>query len=216
MSIAALRVVTPPETLPLTLTDAKGYLRVSHTLDDQQISDLIAAATGWAETELRRKLVTQTVQIYSDTFPLDGRTHYWNNEGVRTTKYGARRAKFELPGGNVQAVNQIDYVDELGALQTLTGPTSTPPGTDYQEDLTDTFCAIVSPQDDSSWPTINYGVVNAVRIEYVVGWDVDDIPADIKQALRVKIADMYTNRGTQDKSSSAASDLLFPHRVFAA
>lgn len=214
MSLAALRTTTPPETLPITLSDAKNHLRVSHTLDDSYIAELIAAATSWAETETRRRLVTQTVEIYSDVFPGCYEAFYWNGSGTRHKHPTARRAKFMLPGGNAQAVNQIDYIDELGALQTLTGPTSNPAGTDYQEDLTDTFGAIVVPPDDQDWPTIDYGVVNAVRIEYVLGWADTDIPADIKQAIRVRVADMYVNRGMNAKSSTAAADLLHPHRIF--
>lgn len=62
--------ITPPVSEPLSLAQAKLYLRVDHSADDTLISDLITAARGGAETWLRRSLMTQSWKLaYDDYIP---------------------------------------------------------------------------------------------------------------------------------------------------
>lgn len=216
MSIAALVVKTEPASLPISLAEAKSHCRVTHNLDDQYLTDCIESATKWAEVYSRRKLVTQTVEIYSDGFPLSGQCFYWPTawNGRCGVMPSSRRAVFTLPGGYVQAVNQIDYTDQLGVVQTLTGPSSAIPGTDYQEDLTDIFKPIVTPPQDSDWPIAD-DALNAVRIEYVVGWEPDKLPQDIRHAIKVRVANMYVNRYAYEKiATESAENLLYPYVIF--
>lgn len=215
-ALSAIRVTTAADDFPVSVSEAKQHLRITHNFDDDYIRDLLATATQRAETETRRKLVTQTVEIYLDCFPAKDETFYWNEAGRITGRYAARYASILLPGGYVSAVNEIEYIDPTGALQTLTGPSSQTPGTDYQEALQDTFEAFVFPAEDSDWPETDSGVVNAVRIEYVVGWPVDDVPATIKHAIRFMVADAYNSRDSAGKFSEQASALLEPQRIFRA
>lgn len=199
MTITALTVITPADTHPITLAEAKGQLRITHSAEDAHIQSLIAAATAWAEDFTGRILIdTQVVHAF-DCFPSS------NNE-------------IELPGGIVSAVNDIDYTDEDGAPQTLTGPTSGTPGTDYQEDLTDDERAVVFPAIEDSWPATQSGLGNAVEIDYQVGWaDETEVPENIKHAIKFKTADLYSIRDSVDASKSsatrAAEDLLFPYVI---
>jgi hypothetical protein len=124
-----------------------------------------------------------------------------------------------LPGGVTTAVEKIDYIDEAGAPQTLTGPTSPTPGTDYQEDLTDDEGAFVMPPDDASWPAVDLGVTNAVVIEFTVGYaaNSDGVPEDIKAAIKFRVGDLFNIRSTTDGKAggigTTASMLLEQHRI---
>lgn len=231
MSITALVVVDPPGLLPVSLNEAKQHLRVSSSAEDSNINSLIRAATSWAETETRRRLIEQTVTLSMDRFPRRGEFVHHSGHAFenihfshvrmfgRQFEHRARERAIFLPGGVTTAVNKIDYTDEDGAPQTLTGPTSPTPGTDYQEDLSDNEGAMVSPPIDSQWPAVEIGIVNAVVIEYVVGYsdDPDGVPDELKAAIKFRIGDLFNVRSSTDgkggELASTASMLLDPFRV---
>ena len=66
-------LLTGPAAEPLTLAEAKAYLRVEHTDDDALISALLAGARIHVETDTRRALITQTWRLVRDAWPPDGR-----------------------------------------------------------------------------------------------------------------------------------------------
>ncbi len=61
-----LERITAPATEPLTLAEAKIYLRVDGTDQDALIGDLIASARVMAEQWLRRSLMSQTWKLAYD------------------------------------------------------------------------------------------------------------------------------------------------------
>ncbi len=71
-------LLTPPSGEPLTLSDAKAFLRVEHGDDDALISALIVAARGQIEAQARVALLTQTWRIVLDCWPADGRVRLRN------------------------------------------------------------------------------------------------------------------------------------------
>lgn len=230
MTTAALRTVTAATTYPITLADAKAQLRITHGAEDQHIQNLIAAATRWAEVETRRVFVTTTVELKMDRFPYRREHCYFEFDEFRNTsplyKYSrqeerhARDRQIFLPGGNVTKVENIVYTDSDSVEQTLTGPTSDTPGTDYQEDLTDSDEAYVMPAAQDDWPAVADAVVNAVTIRYNVGYggNEDSVPDDIKMAIRFRVADLFTFRDSADAGNKsewfkAAENLLSPHRI---
>ena len=66
-------LLTPPEAEPLSVTDAKAYLRVETGDDDVLIASLIAAARSHVEALSRGVLLTQTWRLVLDGWPPDGR-----------------------------------------------------------------------------------------------------------------------------------------------
>jgi uncharacterized phiE125 gp8 family phage protein len=88
-------VYTAPATEPVSVTEAKVHARISGTASDAEVGVMIKAARQYAEAELRRYIITQTVDAYFDAFP----------------EY------FELPP--LQSVTSITYVDTNGDTQTL-------------------------------------------------------------------------------------------------
>ncbi len=66
-------LLTEPAAEPLTLAEAKNFLRVEHDADDDLIAALIAAARIHVEAETRRALVTQTWRLVFDRWPRSGK-----------------------------------------------------------------------------------------------------------------------------------------------
>ena len=66
-------LLTPPALEPVSLADAKHFLRVAHDDDDEVIAALIAAARVHVEAQTRRALITQAWRLVIDAWPADGR-----------------------------------------------------------------------------------------------------------------------------------------------
>ncbi len=66
-------LLTAPAVEPLTLAEAKAFLRVEHDDDDGVIGALIAGARIHVEAQTRRALITQSWRLSIDTWPADGR-----------------------------------------------------------------------------------------------------------------------------------------------
>ncbi len=63
-----LERVVAPLVEPVSLADAKSYLRVEHTTDDTLISQLIVVARQTAERYLRQSLITQSWKMVFDDY----------------------------------------------------------------------------------------------------------------------------------------------------
>jgi hypothetical protein len=66
-------LLTPPEGEPLSLDEAKAFLRVEHSDDDEVIAALVSGARGHVESQTRRALITQHWRIVADAWPESGR-----------------------------------------------------------------------------------------------------------------------------------------------
>jgi len=66
-------LLEPPASEPLSLAEAKNFLRVEHAADDALIGALIAAARGAVEAATRRVCITQTWRIALDRWPASAR-----------------------------------------------------------------------------------------------------------------------------------------------
>ena len=70
--LTGLKRLTGPAAEPITLDQAKSYLRVDHTDDDTLISAMIGAAREAIEEYTRRALITQTWGLTVPCIPADG------------------------------------------------------------------------------------------------------------------------------------------------
>lgn len=62
--------ITAPASEPITLAQAKTYLRIDGTTEDSAVTDMIVAARMTAENWLRRSLINQVWKLaYDDTLP---------------------------------------------------------------------------------------------------------------------------------------------------
>jgi uncharacterized phiE125 gp8 family phage protein len=90
---------TAPASTVISLAEAKAFLRIDSDYDDDDnyITSLINVATGVVEEFTRRRLITQTYNIFYDEFP----------------------PYIDLQIGEVASVTHVKYYDENNSLQTL-------------------------------------------------------------------------------------------------
>lgn len=173
-----LTLFTKPDGLPVTVDNVKSQLRLTHHDDDEMLQKIIIpAAVNWAETFMDRAILTQTWELTLDEFPP------W---------------EIKLPKGILQSVIQIQYIDQNGNTQTLTGPTTSPAGTDYQELTTRDYGGRVKPQANGSWPGTKSHTYDAVTIRMTVGYDQVNVPPEIMQGILYRAADYYEIGNTLD------------------
>jgi uncharacterized phiE125 gp8 family phage protein len=113
---------TAPASTVISLAEAKAFLRIDSDYDDDDnfITSLINVATGVVEEFTRRRLITQTYNIFYDEFP----------------------PYIDLQIGEVASVVHVKYYDENNSLQTLASSeydvdTKVRPGRIYQSETGD-------------------------------------------------------------------------------
>jgi uncharacterized phiE125 gp8 family phage protein len=186
----AFDIVTEATTEPITLEEAKNFLRVDHAEDDMLISALITASRQMCEEYTRRILVTTTIDEYFDKFPKNS----WNN--LSNLIYLSR--------GPVASITSVKYVDEIGSEVALTS----------DQFITDVISEPARVQSTAGWFAAA-GVVNQVIVRYVVGSDVSSIPRPLIQGMMLVISDLYDQRSDSVRRLPTASEYLWnPYRIF--
>lgn len=185
-------LVTPPQTTPVSLAEAKAHLRVDHDDDDELITAMIAAATdhvdGWSGV-LGRALVTQTWRQDFDCF----------------------HACLRLPLAPAVSITAVKYVDPDGVEQTV--------DSNNYELRSDGDGPYVQFFTTFAAPAISLEG-KAVSVTYVAGYgEADDVPAPIRHAMLLMIGHWYDNReaavvtsGTAQPLPMAVDALLAPYR----
>lgn len=186
----AYSVVTPAASEPITLTEAKNFLRVDGSDDDVLIGALISAAREMCEQYTRRILVTTTIDEYFDGFP--------------NYKNAVSKDIIYLSRGPVQSITNLKYVDEIGSEETV--------ASSYY--VSDTISEPARIASTAGWFATN-GIINQVIVRYVVGTAVDSIPTPLKQGMLLIISDLYDKRDDRVRKMPTASEYLFnPFRIF--
>jgi len=106
------KVITPVSTEPITLSDAKSYLRVDFTDDDTLIGEIISRSRSLAETWTGRAFATQQIQqIDTIERPTGGELSgsiepgpnwYQYQEQLGANPFGAAQFYFDLASPPVQ------------------------------------------------------------------------------------------------------------------
>jgi len=186
----AFDIVTAAASEPITLSEAKNFLRVDHSDDNTLISALITASRQMCEEYTRRILVTTTIDEYFDKFPMNR----WEN--LSNLIYLSR--------GPVASITSVKYVDEIGSEVTITS----------DQYIIDTISEPARIQSTAGWFAAA-GVVNQVIVRYVVGTDVSSIPKPLIQGMMLVISDLYDQRNDRVKALPTASEYLWnPYRIF--
>jgi uncharacterized phiE125 gp8 family phage protein len=184
-------LLTPPAAEPVTLAEAKAYLRVEHDDDDGVIAALIAGARIHIEAQTRRALITQTWRLSHDVWPPDGR---W--------------AVLPVPASGIVAarVYDRDGVPQAVDLQSFTLDKAAAP-------------AIVAFAP-WSLPAPGRPVAG-VELDIEVGYGEagTDVPQPLRQAVQLLLAHWYENRGLIALGQSVAvlpasvAAIVAPYRV---
>lgn len=158
-------LLTPPAIEPVTLVDAKRFLRVDHDDDDAVISALISAARAHIEAQTRRAMITQTWRIVHDAWASDGRM----KAGPAPTQSVSAARVFDIDGTPTSFDPGVFVVD--GERATIAAP------------------AFALPAPGRLFAGIEVDIVAGF------GDDAEDVPDQLRQAIRHLCAHWYDNRG---------------------
>lgn len=180
--------LTGPEREPLSLSEAKLFLKVDHDAEDGLVTALVASARRFVEARTGRILIRQTFRLVRDGWPASGiiplpmapvseilAARVRNADGSSTS---IQPATFALNAGRAPALLRVD-------------PSRLPrPGVPY----------------------------DGIEIEVAAGYGDDpaDVPADLMEAVRLTLAHAYENRaapGDPLAFPAALDALLQPYRV---
>lgn len=105
--------VRPPAMEPVSLLDAKAYLRIGHGEMDELISQHIKAARSLCERETGLVLINQQVYIFLDQWPGSGSIPWWNGlkEGTSSALSSSVDA-IPLPVGPAVSLDEMALLDE--------------------------------------------------------------------------------------------------------
>jgi len=159
-----LKIVTEPTKEPLSISDVKEHLNITSTDDDAYLRSLITVARVQVEKITNRAMLTQTWDLWLDSFP----------------------SKFTLPYAPLQSVTSITYTDTNGDSQTVTSSVYT---ADTNEEPAEVFLAY-----QQTWPStrdIPNAVKIRFIAGYT---SASLIPMPLKHAIYLMIGHMYENR----------------------
>jgi len=175
----------------------------TNTTADPYLSTLIQTAREWVERECERALLTQTWELWLDSFP------WW-------------RAPILLSLPPIQSITSIKYYDQDLTQQTWASSNylvMAPAGPAAQR-------AQIVPNAGVSWPLLpSFALTqrrpDQVQVRFVTGWTAkSEVPGAIKQAMLLLIGNWYRNREAAQITRASADtlpygveQLLAPYKV---
>lgn len=185
--MAGLALVVAPAAEPITLAQARAYLKNEDvTADDALVNDLISSARELAEKKQDRAWVTQTWDQFLDAFPgADGTPPPTRFPGP--TWFGH---PIELRRPPLQSVTHLKYTREDGTVVTVDPLT-------YYVDLSDKVRggALIWPKQGTYWPQDVLRAANGVEIRFVAGYGLAAaVPKQQQLLLKQIVAYWYYNR----------------------
>lgn len=190
-----LDLVTAPTAEPVTVAEAKSWIRQDSSADDTLIASLIVAARQAVENYLSRALLTQTWDLWLPYF-----------------------CDLELPKAPLQSVTSITYTDDAGDSQTLA--TSVYDVFAYQE-----APGWVRLAYSQSWPStravadaVKIRFVAGYAAASPIG---SAVPQAIRHGILILVAEYYENREINVVNNRAqiteipghVERLLWPYKV---
>jgi hypothetical protein len=186
---------TTPEQEPISVQDAKDYLRLDTSFDDGTIQGLITAARIEAENEQGRECARKQFMLALDSFPTVG---LWAGVGGPfwleiAAAYGTRAYQFSTSNGRISlldplvSVDAFTYTDSAGTVHTLTE------NVDYIVDKLK-HPGIVCPMVGTQWPTADLWPSSAVQITFTAGPTPVMCPANVKQGASLLVSQWYEGR----------------------
>lgn len=182
-------LLTAPAAEPLSVADAKIFLRVEHGDDDALIASLVAAARNHVEALTRCALMVQTWRLVLDRWPDSGRIK--PRIGPLRTLLAARIYNESGAAGSIDIDRFV--IDKSTGVIAAPGWSLSPPGR-----------AVAGIELDVE---LGFGVAPS------------DVPPTLLQAIRMLVAHWYENRGLIAIGQSVAmmpasvNAMIASHRV---
>ena len=167
-------LLTPPETEPLSLAEAKAWLRLDGAEEDATIEALIAAARMTIEQQARRLMIAQGWRLIGDLWPTDGIVL--------------------LPLAPVLAVTAIRVRDTLGVASAV-------PLSNVRLEAARDPARLVLTQAPPPPGRLTSGIEIDVTCGY--GDAAADVPEPLRHATRLLVARWFERRGDEGLDSRA-------------
>lgn len=150
------QVTTEPSGEPITLDELKNRLRILTCDFDLELTQILTAARKAVELDTKRALMTQTIKLWMDEFPIED--------------------EIKIRIAPVQSITSVKYYDLDGVFQTFSTD-------NYWTDLISTPCEIELRQS-KLWPETQLEKPNAVVVEFVAGYGAASaVPVAAKLAI---------------------------------
>lgn len=199
-----VKITTQPAIEPVAVFEAKAYMRVDISDDDEVIADMILAARELAEQYTRRKFITTGITLTLDSWPCKMNNDWWD---------GAREAHVNVLNGSVDSV-LLPYPPALSIASVTTydidNTSAVFSSSNYRLDAVGGRLYLNS----SAVLPINLRSTSAIDIVYTCGYGAtpDSVPSAIKHAIKMTVAAMYDNRECFELPMAAKS-ALNPYRI---
>lgn len=208
MGHQALKLVTPPSGLVVSVAEVKNYLRVNSTSDDTMLTSFIYAATDAIELATSRRLLAQTWDFYLDNFP--GKVVFdstWSDgwrEG-KLSEYLVGQDFIQIPLYPLSSVTSFETFDDDNTAYAFT---------DFYADIV-SEPGRVALKNSGTWPSTVLRSVNGIKIRFVCGYgDATMVPLALKQAVMEMVGKFYEARGCSDSSlPPTAIALIRPYKL---
>jgi uncharacterized phiE125 gp8 family phage protein len=114
-------LLTGPAIEPVSLAEAKAFLRVEHDDDNDVIAALIASARIYAEAQTRRAFITQSWRLTRDAWPQTGRI------AVRPAPLQSLDAAHVYDGGSEPiALDVVGFFPDIAGSELVFAPWTMP------------------------------------------------------------------------------------------
>ena len=164
--MAQYKLVTGPASEPITLAEAKLYLRVDDTTEDALITAIITAARRKFENDTYHYLMPQTWELYLNQNEI-------NSEQISINK------------SDITAISSVKYYDQSNTQQTLST-------SDYQTAIQGRPYSIQLTTVPQVYNRLEAMVIR-FTLGYT---NAAAVPEDIKTAIKTLIGTLYENRQT--------------------
>ncbi len=214
-----LILTVPPPVEPVTLAEAKGFLRVDIGNDDALIAALVTAARGACERFTGRALVTQTWTLFRDDWPGTAGAVNGVLDGARSGPFvTGRGAAIEIPRPPLLSVVHVKTYDDADTATVW-------PASNYLVDTASEPGRLIA-RTGAVLPETTRAAAG-IEIRFVAGYAPDEsaspsdlagnIPGDVVEGIRRLVAYLYENRGEcgadEGAALSGATLLWRPYRI---
>ncbi len=201
----SIDITVQPKGQPISLANAKAYLRVTNNLEDELIDSLIGQAANYVELYLRRSLITRTLKLTLDSLPLKSTSSQWW-DGVQQGAIGQlseAASSIILPYPPIATVTSITCYSSADVSSVL----------DTSNYYLDTSGARICLKQGGLWP-VDLRAKQAMEIIYTAGYGAvpSDIPQGIQGAVRAMVSHLYQNRDCLEMPESI-ENMLKPYRI---
>ena len=195
--MAGLQITTAPTTEPVTLQEAKEYLRIGDSTDERVLQNFIETARMAAEDHMGRAIMPQTLSYFTDAYDELADPLF---EGFRTVPYlNYYKNYITLPRPPVVSVTSVSTFNDSDTETTMTA-------SKYYVDNVREPARIVLRLGET-FPTA-LRVANAIKVVYTAGYtNAFTVPAPIKIGILEHVAHLYENRGDMMEETA------FPRQV---